>query len=97
MGTIIKQPVISEKSIQLGSTSKYAFVVDKRANAPEIKKSVEALFKVKVHRVNIITTPGKPKRMGRMQVRRAGWKKAIVTLMPGYSIKLFEESKKSGS
>lgn len=94
MNVIVKQPVISEKSIQLGGASKYTFVVDKRANSPEIKKSIEKLFKVKVKKMNIINVSGKPKNVRRRRVYRSDWKKAIVTLMPGQSIKLFEESKK---
>jgi len=91
MSILIKKPVISEKSIQLGSQSKYTFVVDKRSNSPEIKKSVEQLFKVKVARVNIVNVSGKPKRRGRITSRRADIKKAIITLKPGQTIKLFEE------
>lgn len=94
MNVIIKKPVISEKSIQLGSASKYTFVVDKRATSPEIKKSIAKLFKVKIKKVNIINVSGKPKNMKRQRVYRASWKKAIITLLPGQSIKLFEESKK---
>ncbi len=90
---IIQQPVISEKSVQLGSSNKYAFKVDKRANASEIKRSVEQLFKVKVRQVNIINVSGKPKSMRGRKVKRADWKKAIVTLLPGQTIKLFEETK----
>ncbi len=94
MSVIIKKPVISEKSIQLGRVSKYTFVVDKRATAPEIKKSIQKLFKVTVKKINTINVGGKPKNMRRRRVYRSDWKKAIVTLMPGQSIKLFEESKK---
>lgn len=94
MSGIIKQPVISEKSIQLGGASKYTFVVDQRTTAPEIKKGIEILFKVKVRDINIINVSGKPKRMRRIRVKRTDWKKAIVTLVPGQTIKLFEESTK---
>jgi len=97
MSLIIKHPVISEKSIQQGSVSKYAFVVDQRANAIQVKAAVETFFKVKVTKVNMINVAGKPKRMGRRKVTRANWRKAIVTLAPGQSIKLFEETVKDGS
>jgi len=97
MANIIKQPVISEKSIQLGGSNKYTFRVDKRANAPEIKKDVEKLFKVKVKQVNIINVIGKPKNLRRMKVKRANFKKAIITLMPGNTIKMFEDTQKDAS
>jgi len=46
-----------------------------------------------VKSVNVLNVPGKPKNAGRRKVRRAHWKKAIITLMPGQTIKLFEEKK----
>ncbi len=97
MSNIIIKPLISEKSIQLGAASKYTFVVDKRSNAPEIKKAVEKLFEVKVKSVNTVNVSGKPKYFKRNKVNRADFKKAIVTLMPGNTIKLFEETTKDGS
>lgn len=90
-GIVIKKPVISEKSIHLGTANKYTFTVDPRANAQIIKQAVQELFQVKVKNINIIRVKGKPKRFGRLQVKRDQAKKAIVTLMPGQTIKLFEE------
>ena len=93
MSELIYQPVISEKSVQQGTTSKYTFRVDSRANAAAIKQVVAKLFKVKVLHVNVINVQGKPKAAGRRKVKRANWKKAIITLAPGQTIKLFEERK----
>ena len=97
MDNVIKHPVISEKSIQQGEVNKYAFVVDPRANAHQVKLAMEHFFKVTVIKVNMINVSGKPKRMGRTKVQRANWRKAIVTLKPGDKIKLFEETVKDGS
>lgn len=97
MTLIIKHPVISEKSIQQGSVNKYAFVVDDRATAPEVRAAVEQFFKVKVIKINMLNVAGKPKRAGRRKVFRASWKKAVVTLAAGHTIKLFEETAKDGS
>jgi len=93
MSVIIYQPVISEKSIQQGSASKYTFRIDPRADARAVRRAIEKLFKVKVTSVNMVCVKGKPKNVGRARVKRAGWKKAIVTLLPGQTIKLFEERK----
>lgn len=93
-GVLINRPVISEKSVQLGGASKYTFMVDTRANISEIKSAVQELFKVKVKFINIINVKGKPKQAGRKKVYRANIKKAIVTLLPGQTIKLFEEQVK---
>jgi len=90
---IIYQPVISEKSVGLGASNIYTFKVDPRSNRPLIKQAIEKLFKVKVKSINILNVIGKPKNAGRQKVKRAGWKKAVVTLMAGQTIKLFEEKK----
>ena len=95
--TIIKQPVISEKSVQLGSTNKYTFRVDARANVNQIKKAIEELFKVNVLKINIVNVSGKPKRMNRQKVRRANWKKAIITIAANQTIKLFEDKGKKNA
>ncbi|MEA1909440.1 MAG: 50S ribosomal protein L23 [Patescibacteria group bacterium] len=92
--TIIYRPVISEKSITMGSVNKYTFKVDQRANVNQIKDAIEKLFKVKVLKVNILNVSGKPKRMGRRKVSRANWKKAVVTISKGQTIKLFEDKGK---
>lgn len=93
MNIVIKQPIISEKSVQLGTANKYTFKVDNRANASQIKRSAEDLFNVKVKSINIINLPGKPKRARGKKVFRAAVKKAVITLMPGQKIALFEEAK----
>lgn len=95
MHIIIYQPVISEKSIQQSGVNKYAFKVDSRANATMIKIAIEKLFKVNVLSVNTLCVKGKPKKHQRTKVKRADWKKAVVTLKPGQTIKLFEERKTS--
>lgn len=49
---IIKYPVSTEKCIRLmEAENKLVFVVDKKASKPEIKKAIEAAFKVKVTKV----------------------------------------------
>ena len=77
---IIIAPVITEKSMSGIGDKKYTFKVAKDANKIEIAEAVEALFKVKVEKVNTINVRGKEKRMGRYSGYTASWKKAIVTL-----------------
>jgi large subunit ribosomal protein L23 len=84
---LIKGPVISEKShLQKADGNKVTFRVDSSANKIEIRKAIEALFKVKVLKVNTVSVMGKSKRMGRTEGKRSDWKKAIVTLAPGDKI-----------
>ena len=80
---IIRRPVITEQSMEGVADKKYVFMVDVDSNKTEIKAAVEAVFGVKVAKVNTIRMQGKMKRTGAYpQGRRAAYKKAIVTLTP---------------
>ncbi|RYL89380.1 50S ribosomal protein L23 [Sporolactobacillus sp. Y61] len=79
---IIKRPVLTEKTTDQMADKKYTFDVDLRANKSEIKRAVEAVFEVKVDKVNTMNVKGKPKRYGRYSGYTARRKKAIVTLTP---------------
>lgn len=77
---VIKRPIVSEKSIDGIALKKYTFEVDKHSNKTEIRQAVEAIFDVKVEKVNTLRTMGKIKRQGKFEGRRPEVKKAIVTL-----------------
>jgi large subunit ribosomal protein L23 len=87
---VLRRPVITEKNTFLQEHDKYVFEVAKEANKYQIKQAVEKAFEVKVARVNIITVPGKTRRVGRRQVQTSSWKKAIITLEAGQKIGFFE-------
>jgi large subunit ribosomal protein L23 len=87
---VLRRPLITEKSTTLQIENKYAFEVDKAANKPQIKQAVEKAFKVQVLSVNVVTIPGKTRRLGRRLLPARPWKKAIVTLKPGDTIQFFE-------
>jgi large subunit ribosomal protein L23 len=59
------------------------FRVDKKATKIDIKKAVEDIFNVKVAQVRTIQYDGKVKKRGRIEGRKASWKKAYVTLRKG--------------
>ncbi len=91
---ILKSPVVTEKSVILKEDSTdeasdrkagqvLTFRVDKKANKIDIKKAVEEIFNVKVAQVRTIQYDGKVKKRGRMEGRKASWKKAYVTLRKG--------------
>ena len=88
--SIIQEPVITEKATILREGNKYAFRVDSKANKIQIRQAVEEIFSVKVESVRTLKVPSKPKRQGLYQGRRAGWKKAYVTLKAGDSIEITE-------
>ena len=78
---IIKRPVITEQSMESVADKKYVFEVDINANKTEIKEAVEAVFGVKVAKINTVRMQGKVKRTGAYPAgKRADYKKAVVTL-----------------
>lgn len=87
---VLRRPLITEKNAALQAQGKYAFEVAGEANKPQIKQAVEKAFKVKVTAVNVITVPGKMRRVGRRRVLTQSWKKAVVSLKPGDKIEFFE-------
>ena len=87
---VLRQPLITEKNTNLQTLNKYAFAIADKATKPQIKQAVEKSFKVKVTAVNVLTMPGKTRRVGRQLTQTRSWKKAIVTLKPGDKIEFFE-------
>ena len=78
---IIRRPVITEQSMADVADKKYVFMVDVDSNKTEIKAAVEAIFGVKVAKVNTVRMQGKVKRTGAYPAgKRAEYKKAVVTL-----------------
>jgi large subunit ribosomal protein L23 len=59
------------------------------AHKTQVRQAVEEIFDVSVTDVNISKVPSKPKRRGLHVGRRAGWKKAVVTIAEGQSIEAF--------
>jgi large subunit ribosomal protein L23 len=82
----ILAPVITEKSTVLSEQNKVVFRVAQDASKDEIAAAVEALFNVKVTKVNTLVAKGKTKRFRGIMGRRSDVKKAIVTLQEGQSI-----------
>ncbi len=87
---VLRRPLITEKNTMLQAQGKYVFEIDAGANKHQVKEAVEKAFKVKVTAVNVMTVPGKMKRVGRRIVLTPSHKKAIVTLKAGDKIELFE-------
>ena len=86
--TLIKRIRQTEKGARLARLRQYVFDVDKKANKPQIKQAVEALFKVSVERVNTQVYQGKWRRLTGRWGKRPDWKKAIVTVAEGQKIEL---------
>ena len=102
--SIIKRPLLTEKSTTLRETGgsdivfdeddeyaqKITFEVVRDANKIEIRHAVQSLFNVQVTDVHTMVVRGKRKRLGRFIGRRPTTKKAIVTLAAGDTIEFFE-------
>ena len=84
---IIQKPLLTEKSSNQQETrNQYSFRVHSKANKREVRKAIEAIFDVKVTRVNIINMPTKLRRFLGRPGRTSPWKKAVVTLSDGHAI-----------
>jgi large subunit ribosomal protein L23 len=90
---IIVSPVVSEKSYALMEAGVYTFKVHPDASKPQIRDAVQEIFGVKVAKVNTLNRPGKRKRNRRTFTygKRPDTKRAIVTLVEGDSIDLFQD------
>ena len=86
---VIIRPVITEHSYDMMEKNTYTFEVAKDSNKVEIRQAVEAIFNVKVVRVNTINVKSKPKRVRYQLGRTRTCKKAMVTLQQGDTIELF--------
>ena len=78
--SVILRPLLTEKSYATIQDKKYTFIVAKDANKTEIKLAIEAIFGVKVDKVNTANVRGKLKRQGRSEGYTSDYKKAAVTL-----------------
>ena len=91
--SVIKRPCLTEKgAILREQDNQILFEVDRRANKVEIRQAIEKIFDVKVLKVHTLNYKGKPRRAGRVMIKRSDWKKAYVTLAPGQKLDFFESA-----
>jgi large subunit ribosomal protein L23 len=92
--SVLKRPIITEKSQKHTSKGKFVFEVAIDANKIQIAKAVEKMYGVSVTDVNTIRQIGKKK--SRMTRKRSSsgvtstFKKAIVSLKEGEMIDFYE-------
>ncbi len=81
---IFRRIVVTEKSNKLMEQhQQIVFIVDWKANKPQIKQVFESIFGYKVASVNVMRQFGRPRRIGRYSGKTKRYKKAIITLVPG--------------
>lgn len=88
---VIIRPIITEHSYDMMDENVYTFEVAKDANKVEIGQAVEAIFDVKVLKVNTLNVKSKPKRVRYHMGDTRTWKKAMVTLAEGDTIEIFAQ------
>lgn len=92
---VIKQPVITEKTLWLVATQNtYTFEVVRTASKRQIQDMIESLYGVHVTSVNTVVGHRSLKSTGRKRIKRTvpKTKKAFVTLKPNEKISLFDIS-----
>ena len=87
---VIVRPIVTEETQIMAERGQYVFEVTLDANKRQIKEAVEAIFDKKVLKINTMIMPAKRGMRGRNEYWRSKqWKKAIVTLVAGETIDLF--------
>jgi large subunit ribosomal protein L23 len=93
--SVLKRPLITEKSQELNAKGKYTFEVGMNSNKIQIAKAVEEMYGVTVDSVATIRQYGKSKsRMTRNKVSSgttSTFKKAIVTVKEGELIDFYAD------
>jgi large subunit ribosomal protein L23 len=86
--SVLKTPLITEKSTLQSEKGQYFFLVASWANKFFIKKAVETIFDVKVKNVNTSCLKGKTKRFRGREGVRQDVKKAMISLRDGQTLDL---------
>lgn len=84
------RPIITEKSSLLMSQNQYVFEVAPGVNKIMVSHAIKDLYGVTPIRVRMLNVPEKVRVRGRMMGIKQGWKKAIVVLPAGSSIRVSE-------
>jgi large subunit ribosomal protein L23 len=88
---VLRHGITTEETVAQQKQNKYTFKVASKANKIDIRRAVEAMFHVKVVKVNVMRMPGKAKMIRQKgsaprPVAAREWKKAIVTIQEGQTI-----------
>ena len=87
--TIVRKPLVTEKTTFLSEANRYAFEVDGRASKPQIKRAIEEIYGVRVVSVAVQNRLGKLRRFKYGYVRTPPMKRAIVKVHADDRIELF--------
>ena len=85
---VVRRVLQTEKSARVATHGQYLIEVNPDADKAQIRHAVEALFSVRVTKVNTHNGRGKWRRLSVRWGRRPDWKKAFVTLEKGQKIEV---------
>lgn len=88
---LLIKPLASEKAKSLQAFNKYVFEISQKAKKRQIKEAIKALFDVEPIKVNIIKVKGKIRKFKRSRGKTKAWRKTIITLKQGETIKELEK------
>ncbi len=90
VSNILKRPILTEKTLEMGSANKYAFSVNMKATKGSIVKEIKKLYGVDVIGLSTMIMPGKKRRLlkTRRFTKTPKWKKAIVEVKEGQKIEV---------
>lgn len=87
---VLRQPVVTEKAARAEALGVYTFVVNRQATKGQIRQAVKVVYGVRPRLVRVINVEGKRTMFGRVSGKRSEWKKALVTLPKGQTIRIHE-------
>lgn len=87
---VLVRPIVSEKAATANVQRQYVFEVQLSASKSAIKDAVQATYGVRPVRVNVVRMRSRSVRRGKNMGTIGAWKKAIVTLPEGKTIKVYE-------
>jgi len=91
---VLINPLVTEKSnIAAEQHEQVVFKVLKSATKQDIKQAFELVFNAKVAKVAVLNVKGKVKKFNRFTGKRADWKKAYISLVPGQKFDLATNQK----
>jgi large subunit ribosomal protein L23 len=87
---VLLRPYLSEKAAIAESLGTYTFVVANDVTKHAVAQAVKDAYGIRPVSVRVVRVQGKVVRSGRGYARRSDWKKALVTLPKGQSIRIHE-------
>ncbi len=87
---VLLRPITSEKAALLESHHAYSFIVSTRATKADIRRAVVQVYGVAPYKIRTSRVEGKSVRFGTFNGRRSSYKKAVVILKEGDTIRVHE-------